>query len=343
MNLNDLIIQFLINHHNSSVSQIHFALNEVSISSIKRYLTKLVENKIVEKQGSGKSTSYFLSKTYFLFNNITLDEYFTKDVDDRKLNYWFINDLLGVIDSCNQIFTPKETIELDEQQNIFSEKLAGLSKAEKNIEFERLAIDLSWKSSQIEGNTYSLLETEFLLKDKIEATGKSKLDAIMLLNHKEAIDFLLLHPDYLEILNVAKIIDIHRILMTDLGIPMGIRKRGVGITGTNFTPSDNQFVILEALENTCAIINKKTNPYEKAFLALLLIAYIQPFTDGNKRTSRIIANAILIANFHCPLSYRTVDPLFYKKAMLVFYEQNSIVPMKNIFIDQVKFAVRTYF
>ncbi len=93
----------------------------------------------------------------------------------------------------------------------------------------------------------------------------------------------------------------------------------------------------------CALINERNDIFEKALLVLVLISYIQPFEDGNKRTARIISNAILMSYQYCPLSFRTVDPIDYKKAMLIFYEQNNISVFKKIFIDQFKFAVRTYF
>lgn len=114
-------------------------------------------------------------------------------------------------------------------------------------EMERLGIDLSWKSSQIEGNTYSLLETERLLKDKQTAAGKTKEEATMLLNHKDALDFVLDMPDYLKELSMHKIEDIHSILTKELGIDRNIRHRRVGITGTNYRPLDNEFQIREAV------------------------------------------------------------------------------------------------
>ena len=106
---------------------------------------------------------------------------------------------------------------------------------------------------------------------------------------------------------------------------------------------DNEFQIIEALNFACSIINNKDNIFEKAFLALILISYIQPFMDGNKRTARIDSNPILMSNNYCPLTYRTVDSLDYKKAILLFYEQNNISKMKEIFIEQYQFAVKTYF
>ena len=93
----------------------------------------------------------------------------------------------------------------------------------------------------------------------------------------------------------------------------------------------------------CNLINTKDNIFEKALLALTLISYIQPFMDGNNRTARIVSNAILIQNKYCPISFRTVDSIDYKKAMLIFYEQNNIFHFKNIFIEQFEFAVNNYF
>jgi Fic family protein len=91
------------------------------------------------------------------------------------------------------------------------------------------------------------------------------------------------------------------------------------------------------------LINAKADVFEKALLALVLLSYIQAFTDGNKRTARITSNGILIAYGYCPISFRTVDSIDYKKAMLMFYEQNNIAAFKKIFIEQFLFAVKTYF
>jgi len=165
----------------------------------------------------------------------------------------------------------------------------------------------------------------------------------MLLNHKDAIDFIVENPDYLYPLTVSKIEDIHSILTKELDVDRNIRKRRVGISGTNYRPLDNEFQIKEALFLMCELINKKKNIFEQALLALVLISYIQPFVDGNKRTARIVSNAILINHKYCPISFRTVDSVDYKKAMLLFYEQNNVVIFKKIFIEQFEFAVKTYF
>lgn len=274
---------------------------------------------------------------------IDLDEYFSNEVDERDIQAGYNFDLIPDVLNRVQLFTSSETEELNDLQEQFAKNLSSLSEDQKRREMERLGIDLSWKSSQIEGNTYSLLETERLLREKQTASGKTKEEAIMLLNHKDALDFILAHPDYLEHLTISRIEDIHSLLIKDLGVDRNIRTRRVGITGTNYRPLDNEFQIREALQLTCDLINQRHNVFEKALFALLLLSYIQAFYDGNKRIARITSNAILIANGYCPISFRSVDSIDYKKAMLLFYEQNNISAFKQIFIDQFRFAVNTYF
>ena len=128
-----------------------------------------------------------------------------------------------------------------------------------------------------------------------------------------------------------------------MDVERNIRKRRVGISGTNYKPIDNEFQIKEALDEMCTLVNKQENVFAKALLVLVLISYIQPFADGNKRTTRIISNAVLINYNYCPISFRTIDSVEYKKAMLIFYEQNNISAFKKIFINQFEFAVNTYF
>ena len=128
------------------------------------------------------------------------------------------------------LFTQNELNRLTLLQNEFTQNISELGEFQYKKELERLAIDLSWKSSQIEGNTYSLLGTEKLLKEKETASGKTKEEAAMLLNHKDAIDFIVDNPDYLYQLTISKIEDIHSILTKELAVDRNIRKRRVGIS-----------------------------------------------------------------------------------------------------------------
>ncbi|MBL0302253.1 MAG: Fic family protein [Cytophagaceae bacterium] len=140
----------------------------------------------------------------------------------------------------------------------------------------------------------------------------------MLLNHKGAIYYTFDYAEDYKFLTVSKIIDIHALLTQNMGISRNPRKRLVRVTGTKYKPLENEFQILEALEKMCDLINKKENVYEKALIAVLLISYIQPFEDGNKRTARLTANAILMSESLCPLSYRSIDSGEYKRRFYYF-------------------------
>lgn len=338
------ILRFVHDHPEASRSEISAGLTKAtSAATLKRLLADAVQRGQLEVIGRGPATRYRISPQAYVTMSLNIDTYFEKDIDERHARTSFNHDLIRHILPQVHLFTDEELQQLEQAQNIFRLHLSEMSEAEYRREMERLGIDLSWKSSQIEGNTYSLLETERLLKEKQTAGGKTKEEAIMLLNHKDALDFILDEPKHLQTLSLSRVEEIHALLTKDLGVAKNIRHRRVGITGTNYTPLDNEFQIREALNDMIVLVNDKNNIFEKALLTLVLLSYIQAFADGNKRTARIVSNGILIANGYCPLSFRTVDSVDYKKAMLLFYEQNNIAAFKRIFIDQFLFAVKTYF
>lgn len=338
------IIDFIKIHEGCSSKEI-FDNTDISISyaTLKRTLPELISENQLLKKGKGKGTKYFLSPVYEVLQSINIEKYYADEIDERDIKEDFNFSIFKNLALTDSVFTENELQKLTRLQAVYKKNIAELSENIIKKEQERLAIDLSWKSSQIEGNTYSLLETEKLLKEKETAAGKTKEEATMVLNHKEVIDFIVGNPNYLYPLTISKIEDIHSILIKELGVERNLRKWRIGISGTNYRPLDNEFQIREALDDMCKVIAEKKTPFEKALLALVLISYIQPFMDGNKRTARIVSNATLINESHCPLSFRTVDSIDYKKAMLLFYEQNNISNFKTIFINQFEFAVNTYF
>jgi Fic family protein len=338
------ILKFIKQHPLRSSKEIHEGVkSEMAYATTKRTLAQLTSKNFIRTEGKGKGTKYLIGPSYELFYPVDIDKYFEREIDERKIKDSF--NLSLITDTLNKVnlFTKEETQFLQDLQSEFKNNIEHLSEAAYSKELERLAIDLSWKSSQIEGNTYSLLETERLFKEKETAAGKPKDDATMLLNHKEAISFIIENPDYVVPLTISRIEDIHSILIKDLGVDRHIRQRRVGISGTNYKPLDNEHQIREALRDMCELVNNKESIFEKALLTLVLMSYIQGFVDGNKRTARIVSNAILIAHGYCPISFRTVDSVEYKKAMLIFYEQNNISVFKEIFKKQFEFAVKTYF
>lgn len=344
MNIEQEILQILHYHPRSSRVEMAALLeNAPQERTLKRLIAVLVERGDIVTSGKGPSTRYSLSAQAQLTMPINLETYFANDIDDRVVQDGFNFELLRDVLPHVVLFTDEELLALNEAQQTYRSHVEEMSPLEYSKEIARLGVDLSWKSSQIEGNTYSLLETERLLNEKKTADGKTKEEAIMLLNHKDALNFVVENPDYLQQLSVRGIEDIHSLLVKELDVDHGIRHRRVGITGTNYRPLDNEFQIREALDDTCSLINSKGNVWEKSLLALVLLSYIQAFVDGNKRTARIVSNAILIAYGFCPISFRTVDTIDYKKAMLVFYEQNNLSAFKKIFIEQFIFATKQYF
>lgn len=314
----------------------------ISVPTLNRDLAKLKSSKYILSEGSGPSTKYRVNQVGLVHASIDVDSYFEVDADERRIiekyNPSIFDNLRDV-----KLFSAAELAQLNKLTLTHKKKVAATSTANYKKEFERLLIELSWKSSQIEGNTYDLLDTEQLLKYNIAAPNHTQEEAIMLLNHKVAIEYTREHSDLFTQLTTSKIVDIHTLLTQKLGISKSIRNRLVRITGTKYTPPDNQFVLEEALDKLCRLVNAIDNVFEKALRVLLLISYLQPFDDGNKRTARLAANALLMAAGCCPLSYRSISPSDYKKSILLFYELNNVNAFKEIFIEQYKFAVENYF
>ena len=344
MNESRDILQYLHYHPLSSRGDITAGTAfKGSDATLKRVIAAGIKAGDIVAEGKARATRYRLSPQAQLLMPLNLDTYFALEVDERQVQSSYNFELINGLLTETRLFSDKDQAHLDALQDEFRQHVNELTDNEYRKEMERLGIDLSWKSSQIEGNTYTLLETERLLRESKTAEGKTKEEAVMLLNHKDALSFILDNPDYLQELTVSHIEDIHQLLTKDLSIDKGLRHHRVGITGTNYHPLDNEFQIREAMRDACKLINSKYNIFEKTLLTLLLLSYIQPFLDGNKRTARITSNAIFIANDYCPLSFRSIDSIDYKKAMLIFYEQNNLYAFKQIFIEQFEFAVKEYF
>ncbi len=198
---------------------------------------------------------------------------------------------------------------------------------------------MSWKSSKIEGNTYTLLNTERLIREGVLNESNTKDEAVMILNHKKAFTYILEQKD---VLSFRELENIHRLLVQDLGINHGIRGAGVGITGTKYIPLGIKASIEEETRRMVDVIKNKKDYFSRALIVVLGISYLQSFEDGNKRTARIFANGILVNGGLAPLSYRDIDEVKYREAMLIFYEQNSIEAFKKIFVEQYVFSCNTY-
>lgn len=310
----------------------------VSLVTVKRELDVLCSAGLLERQGRGRAIRYCITIKGLLLLPYNVTEYVSYYPDVRVIDASFRFDLFEQwpVDLLDQLY--RQNIATMTTQ--YQQATAAMSPVIEKKELERFIIELSWKSSAIEGNTYTLLDTENLLKDGIVPKGYSAEETQMILNHKIALEFV--RSTSSTNLTLSFIEKVHELLVQDLGIERGLRKTLVGITGTAYRPLDNQHQIIDQIDLLIKKINCITNPFEKAFLALLGLSYIQPFADGNKRTARLVANSILLHYGYAPLSYRSVDVEHYRGAMLVFYEQQSAKPAFDIFYEQYQFSVEHY-
>lgn len=211
--------------------------------------------------------------------------------------------------------------------------------------FNRLLIDLSWNSSRLEGNTYSLLETERLLELSEVAEGKELAETQMILNHKAAIEFII---DAAEIIKINRqiVLNVHALLsdnlLKDPSACGRLRSRPIGITQSVYQPLSIPDVISECFDQILDTARAIENPFEQAFFLMVQLPYLQPFEDVNKRVSRLVANIPLIQFNLIPLSFIDVSQKTYIDGLLAIYELNNIDLLRDVFIWAYKRSCALY-
>jgi hypothetical protein len=199
----------------------------------------------------------------------------------------------------------------------------------------RLLIDLSWNSSRLEGNTYSLLDTRRLIEFGEEAEGRDRREAQMIVNHKDAIGFLVGAADEIGF-NRYTILNLHGILaynlLPDEGAAGRLRHIAVGIEKSTFHPLELPQLIEECFNHLLATAAAIKDPFEQALFVMVQVPYLQPFDDVNTRVSRLAANIPFIKGNLSPLSFTDVPRSIYTDAMLGVYELNQVDLLKDVFI-----------
>lgn len=199
----------------------------------------------------------------------------------------------------------------------------------------RLLIDLSWASSRMEGNTYTLLDTARLIEAGEVAEGKDAMETQMILNHRDAIEFLVrdpalagMHPDTLLTLHGY----LSKGLLSDPSACARLRRRPVGISGTVYLPPEIPQVVEELFGVLVGMSAEIRDPFEQAFFLMVHLPYLQPFEDVNKRVSRLAANIPLICHNLCPLSFIGIPQRAYIDGLLGVYELNRIELLRDVFV-----------
>lgn len=230
-------------------------------------------------------------------------------------------------------YVPKKIREaLFREGKRFDEPLAAGTYARQIC--QRLLIDLSYNSSRLEGNTYSRLDTQKLVEEGISAEGKVHEETVMIINHKEAILFLVDSAQDIELSSLT-IRNLHHLLSQDLlATPEACgntRTIEVDIGQSTYKPLSNPHVLKELFELILQKAKKIKDPFEQSFFLLVHLSYLQAFEDVNKRTSRLSCNIPFIKSNLCPLSFTEVARDDYTAALLAIYEKNDIAPMLELF------------
>ena len=210
---------------------------------------------------------------------------------------------------------------------------------------EKLLIDLTWNSSRLEGNTYSILETRRLINLGEEAEGKHWREVRMILNHKEAISFLIDNKNEIgwnryTILNLHYLLSVS--LLNDANAEGRLRDIGVGIWGSAYEPPGMPQIVEECFDQILATAAAITDPFEQAFFILVQLPYLQPFEDVNKRVSRLAVNIPLLKSDLSPISWDHVPRKIYTEALLGVYELNRVELLRDLFIWAYKRSASRY-
>ncbi len=320
---------------------------EVSTPTAWRALKELIKADEVEAIGIGRATKYRLLKRYdqsirvpLALDSWDIDEYVNTPLALRKSVGYQRSFLDDYIPNTSRYLPPplvERLAQVGEMGSPSSDDV-GLKRR-----IEKLAVDVSYGSSRLEGISTTYLDTEKLLaRGRSAASAKERSDVIMLLNHKDAIQFVLENREadtpYIPMgFNLSTVQHIHALLMSDIhpdveeiGKP---RLREVGIESSVYRPLSIPTEITDALNRVLDKCAQITDPFEQSFFALIHIAYLQPFGDGNKRTSRMMANIPLLKANLCPISFLATPKRAYTSGLLGVYELNRVEMMRDVYVS----------
>jgi Fic family protein len=304
----------------------------LSQPTLSRRLGELQRSGHIVRQGLRRGTLYAIDPVALHFS--------VASERRRPVNYNFTL-ILGYRPNVTQWLSSTQR----ERLRAAGERIRALPPARGNTVLERLAIDLSWASSYLEGNTYTLLDTERLLVDGRAAAGHSAQETRMILNHKAALDYLREHaanfgPHQRDIRELHSLLASG--LLADEADAGRIRRGIVEIGGSAYFPITPPQQLEEQLELILEKARAVEDAFEQSVFLLAFIPYLQPFIDVNKRVGRLAANIPLLKANVCPMSYRDMDKERYMQGLLAFYELNRPEMLARTYADAYERGVDRY-
>jgi Fic family protein len=317
---------------------------EVSRRSLQRRLSQLIAAGLLISEGKGRSTRYVLrpppaegkrEEESFAFSpsGLAVRRSVRRPLTERT-PVGYNREFLDKYRPNESSYLTPETIENLNRigRTPDAERPAGTYA--RHI-LDRLLVDLSWASSRLEGNTYSLLDTKRLIELGQAAEGKDAAETQMILNHKSAIEFLVESGDELSF-NRQTILNLHALLsdnlLPDPGASGRLRRIGVGINDSVYHPLEVPQLVEEFFQQVVDTAAAIREPFEQAFFAMVHLPYLQPFEDVNKRVSRLAANIPLVRHNLCPLSFVDVSDRAYIDGLLGVYELNRVELLIDVFV-----------
>jgi Fic family protein len=346
--IGEAILHIVEQHQNgATINEISTLLNHsIQKRTLQRHLFSLKQAGIISCLGVGRGARYVRATIDVLSANLTSDEYIPVSREGNVVRHYISKPLIERIPTVyNSAFlydyVPNKTFYLKPQLRQHLHKIGKQSAYEPIGEtfthkiLNRLLIDLSWNSSRMEGNTYSLLDTERLIDFGQAASGKQLFETRMILNHKDALEFLV---DLGKELNFSRyvILNLHALLANNLlGDPSAagrLRSIAVGISKTVYQPVTIPQLIDDYFNRLIVTIESIKDPFEQSFFALVHFPYLQPFIDVNKRVSRLACNIPLIKQNYCPISFVEVPTKAYIDGILGIYELNNTDLLADVYL-----------
>ena len=305
--------------------------------TIWRVLRRLVSERKLEVSGKGPATVYSLSGSFAVRAHLRIPRNRRKPVGYKR--------------NFPDSYIPNKTFYLGEDDRRLLSNAGRLdfspeaARIHTHRVIQRFLIDFSWASSRMEGNTYSLLETERLIRFDKEASGKEKKEAVMILNHKEAIQYVVENINEIAI-GQTEMFNVHALLANNLLVDPSMsgrpRRMPVGISGSSYMPLEDQFEIQDEFDILIHKVASINDPFEQAFFLLVHIPYLQAFEDINKRTSRVVSNIPLLKAGLLPMSFVFVDEGDYSDGLVGIYELNNLELLRKIYIDAYMVSAENY-
>lgn len=318
-----------------SSSKLTTQLNIGSRQQLLRMMKKMLHNGIIYKTGRGPSVKYHVN------NSSIAQKFMELDYLKRSICHYDINRLAH--------YQPNKTYLLTEdiQQEMRMLSNATIQKGETLNDriFKRMIIDFAWTSSKLEGNTYTIGETEQLIQKSIRADNRTPYEALMIEDHANAAKYIVNYSKDIK-LTPVEIRGLHAMLSNGLLSNQrgcgAIRSNIIEIGQSAYHPESNPSVLQTQLEEICKKAVNIYNPFEQSLFLMLHISYLQPFIDINKRTGRVSANIPLLKNNLCPVSFYGIDEKMYIDGILEFYETGETHTISHAFFDSYKISVQRY-